>query len=58
MMSPSLSTATEDDPYPLPPDYDSVRFTGNYSDLGEEEEMRRDYERELAEWWARNPDAR
>jgi hypothetical protein len=41
------------DPRPAPPDYDAVPFTGTYSDLGAEEELRRDYERELAEWEAR-----
>ena len=44
---------SERDPRPEPPDYDAVRFTGNYSDLGEQEELRRDYERELAEWETR-----
>lgn len=45
------------DPRPEPPDYDSVPFTGNYSDLGAEEELRRDYERDLEAWKRRNPDA-
>ena len=46
-----------DDPRPEPPDYSAVPFTGNYSDVGAEEELRRDYERELAEWEARQATA-